>query len=76
MRSPIARGIRALANLMEWGHRRIHGPKFAPGDFVEFKRVGTIVDCATLMHKDNGQWHTREGRTFHESRIIRVIRYG
>lgn len=76
MHSPIARGLRAASRLVEWAHRRIHGPKFAPGDFVEFRRVGTIVDCATLTHKESNQWHTREGRTFDESRIIRVIRYG
>lgn len=76
MRSPLARGLRAFADLMEWGHRRIHGPRFAPGDFVEFKRVGTIVDYDTLTHKVDGRWHTREGHVCDESKIIRIIRYG
>lgn len=36
MHSPIAKWLKARAGWFEKWHRKIHGPRFAPGDVVQF----------------------------------------
>ena len=82
MRSPIARGLFALGRLVEWGHRRIHGPKYAPGDVVEIcDGDGVYYERMILIEeREFGEWlvegvkHGCMGALFEEE-IIRVVRY-
>lgn len=76
MRSPIARGLFALGRLVEWGHRRIHGPKYAPGDVVVTTKGTTHILRFRDEDKEGVWWQTYGSRTVREDDIIRVVRYG
>lgn len=76
MRSPIAKVFRAASHFTEFWHRQLHGPKFAPGDLVEYKRVGTLRDHGVLLKKQGLQWLLRDGGKVDESKIVRVVTYG
>ena len=87
MHSPIARRLMAAARLTEWAHRRIHGPKYAPGDVVEVPSFEDGSIQVILQSKSNEKWAVGSidctpphlycfDDEQAESDIIRVVRYG
>lgn len=79
MHSPIARILARASQKAEAFHRRIHGPKYAPGDVVEFMGIDGRPVAYTLREQldDNGWIIVTPGRGETVVRNPgRVVRYG